>query len=108
MPYYRIILKIEKQEKIACVTEFPDRDIDSVYEMFEKRVNEKYGAGRVEYFNVVMVAKKTIGKDLPTLHKIIQVPKDDFGLDDPIPEMKWQGKKRKGFDGAPPLRDRPR
>lgn len=105
MPYFRIILKLEKKQIETYITEFPDKDIDSVYSMFERRINEKYGAGRVEYFNCVMVAKKTIEK-LPVHPEIKPVPKDDYGLDDPMPDLKWQGKKRKGFEGGTTLGER--
>ncbi len=106
MPYYRIILKLEKAPKQVFVTEFPDKDINSVYSLFEKRVNEKYGAGKVEYFNCVMVAEKTLDK-LPERNKILLVPADSFGLDGPDSYInKKGGKERKVYQYKPTLGER--
>jgi len=107
LPYYRIILKLEKQPIQEWIKELPDKEIDQVYASYEKRVNEKYGAGRVEYFNCVMVAKKTVVN--PIEHKVKYGEPDlTFGLDDLDPGLKWSGKIRKGYEDRDTLGERAR
>lgn len=100
MPYYRIILKLEKEPTKTFVTEFPDRDIDIVASMFERRAREKYGAGRIEIFDCSMVPLKTVGKTLPQPDKFIPVPDNTFGLEDvDIPTAK--NKSRREMSNKP-------
>ena len=106
MPYYLVVLKLEKIPRQVFVTEFPDRDINAVYGLFEKRVNEKYGAGKVEYFDCVMVAEKTLDK-LPERNKIVLVPQDSFGLDGPDSFINTKGsQERKVYHYKPTLGER--
>ena len=60
MPNYRIHVKLEgKQLQEYEIFDYT-KDIEDVYHDYRRRVIQKNGAGRVEYFDLVMIAEKSL------------------------------------------------
>ncbi|MEO6682009.1 MAG: hypothetical protein ABIN48_04210 [Ginsengibacter sp.] len=60
MPFYRLHIKLDGQDVREFTIEDPRRDIELVYLDYKKRVNSKNGAGRVIYFDLVMIAEASL------------------------------------------------
>jgi len=80
MPHYRINIKIEKEAAKEYIIEDERKEVDIVYNEYRRRVNEKNGAGRVIYFDLVMIAEESLlhlGDRKEIFHEV-----NNFGLDD--------------------------
>ena len=60
MPHFRIHIKLEQEDLKEYLIEDYRRDVDIVYCDYLRRTNEKNGAGRVIYFDLVMVAEQSL------------------------------------------------
>lgn len=106
MPYYRIHIKLEGQEIREFELEDPRKDIEMVYSDYKRRVNAKNGAGRVIYFDLVMIAEASLNyhSDREEVFK----PENNFGLK-PVKEVGNKRKKeRRTFTSGPTLGERVR
>ena len=57
MPHYRIYIKLEGEPLKEYLVDDCRKYVDDVYLDYRKRVNEKNGAGRVHYFDLVMISE---------------------------------------------------
>jgi hypothetical protein len=80
MPHYRINIKLEKGPVKEYIIEDGRKEIDLVYNSYKSRVYEKNGAGRVTYFDLVMIAKQSL-KHLEDRKEVFHEG-NDFGLND--------------------------
>jgi hypothetical protein len=60
MPHYRIQLQLEKEPLKEYILDDGCKDIDLVYNNYRHRVIAKNGAGRVIYFDMVMIAEESL------------------------------------------------
>lgn len=60
MPKYRITIKLENKNVQEYIIEDERNQIDFVYLDYRKRVYQKNGAGRVTYFDLVMLADESL------------------------------------------------
>jgi hypothetical protein len=60
MPHYRLTIKLENKDVKEYIIEDPRKEIDFVYQDYRKRVHQKNGAGRVIYFDLVMIAEESL------------------------------------------------
>lgn len=60
MPHYRITIKLENKPVQEFLIEDPRIQIDFVYQEYRNRIFKKNGAGRVIYFDCVMLADESI------------------------------------------------
>lgn len=60
MPHYRITIKLENKPGQEYLIEDPGNQINFVYEDYRNRVHKKNGAGRVIYFDLVMLADESV------------------------------------------------
>jgi hypothetical protein len=60
MPHYRLTIKLENKDVKEYIIEDPRKEIDFVYLDYRKRVHQKNGAGRVIYFDIVMIAEESL------------------------------------------------
>jgi hypothetical protein len=60
MPHYRLTIKLENKEVKEYIIEDERKQIDFVYLDYRKRVYDKNGAGRVIYFDLVMLAEESL------------------------------------------------
>ncbi len=60
MPHYRITIKLENKNVQEFIIEDSRTQIDFVYLDYRKRVYQKNGAGRVTYFDLVMLADESV------------------------------------------------
>src|SRR5665213_1105977 len=60
MPHYRITIKLENKNVQEFIIEDARNQIDFVYLDYRKRVYQKNGAGRVIYFDLVMLADESL------------------------------------------------
>ena len=60
MPHYRMTIKLENKNVKEFIIEDPRNQIDFVYLDYRKRVYKKNGAGRVTYFDMVMLAEESL------------------------------------------------
>ncbi len=60
MHYYRIHIKLDGQEVREFTIDDPRINIEYVYMEYKKRVNAKNGAGRVIYFDLVMISEASL------------------------------------------------
>jgi len=78
MPHYRITLKLEGKNVQEFIIDDPRSQIDFVYLDYRKRVYQKNGAGRVVYFDLVMLAEESL-KHLEDREEVFN-EKNNFGL----------------------------
>ena len=60
MPHYRLTIKLENKDVKEYIIEDERNQIDFVYLDYRKRVYQKNGAGRVTYFDLVMLAEESL------------------------------------------------
>ena len=60
MPHYRLTIKLENKNVKEFIIDDPRTQIDFVYLDYRKRVYQKNGAGRVTYFDLVMLAEESL------------------------------------------------
>ena len=105
MPHFRIYIKLEKEPVREYLIEDCRKEVDVVYNDYKRRVYEKNGAGRVIYFDLVMISEASL------LHledrKEVFHEANDFGLKHSGP-FKKAGKQKKGYETKPTLGDRTR
>ena len=80
MPHYRITIKLENKNVKEFIIEDPRTQIDFVYLDYRKRVYQKNGAGRVTYFDLVMLAEGSLNH-LEDRKEVIN-EQNNFGLYD--------------------------
>lgn len=97
MPHYRINIKLEQEPVREFVIEDFRKDIDMVYLDYRRRVYEKNGAGRVTYFDLVMIATESI-KHLEDRKEVFH-EKNDYGILPHKPIPKEDTKKRRNRFG---------
>ncbi|MEO6868465.1 MAG: hypothetical protein ABI168_02400 [Ginsengibacter sp.] len=104
MPRYRIHIKLEANPLKEYVVFDAINDIEFVYRHYHQRVISKNGSGRVEYFDLVMIAEASL------LHtadrKEVFNSENNFGLNAAnIIKTKWKKEKR-GFSSGTTLGER--
>jgi hypothetical protein len=89
MPHYRLTIKLENKDVKEYIIEDPRREIDFVYQDYRKRVHQKNGAGRVIYFDIVMIAEESLNH--------LEGRKEVFNEENNfrVTEIKTPGKKRR-------------
>ena len=60
MPNYRIHVKLEGKPLKEYVVYSAINEIDYIFNYYWQRVKSKNGTGRVEYFDLVMIAEKSL------------------------------------------------
>lgn len=78
MPHYRITIKLENKPVQEYLIEDPRNQINFVYEDYRNRVYKKNGAGRVTYFDLVMLADESV-KHLEDRKEVFN-ESNDFGI----------------------------
>jgi hypothetical protein len=79
MPHYRITIKQEKEAVKEYIIEDGCKEIDLVYNNYKRRVYAKNGAGRVIYFDLVMISEESL-KHLEDRKEVFH-ENNSFGLD---------------------------
>ena len=104
MPHYRINIKLEQEAVKEYLIEDDRREVDLVYNDYRKRVFDKNGAGRVVYFDLVMISAES----LQHLEDRMEVynPANDFGYKPFIPTLTKWGKQKKAYDSKYTLAER--
>lgn len=106
MPHYRIHIKLEGKDVQEFTIEDPRNVIDFVYLDYKKRVNAKNGAGRVIYFDLVMVAEASLAYE-GDREEVFNAG-NNYGLQ-PVRKVEIRQKKqRKTYDAGPTLGERMR
>ncbi|MGN6802389.1 MAG: hypothetical protein ACTHJN_10810 [Ginsengibacter sp.] len=80
MPHYRITIKLENEDVKEYVIEDERKQIDFVYLDYRKRVRQKNGAGRVVYFDCVMIAEESV-KNQEDRNEVYN-PGNNFGVNE--------------------------
>ena len=80
MPHYRITIKLENKDVKEFIIEDDRSQIDFVYLDYRKRVYQKNGAGRVIYFDLVMLAEESLNHQED--RKEVFNEQNNFGLVD--------------------------
>ena len=82
MPHYRITIKLEDKNVQEFLIEDPRTNLDFVYLDYRNRVYEKNGAGRVDYFDLVMLVDESVKQEnyrkqiyKPFQSEVIKIPK---------------------------------
>jgi hypothetical protein len=92
MPHYRLTIKLENENVKEYIIEDERKQIDFVYQDYRKRVYQKNGAGRVTYFDLVMLADESLNH--LDDRKEVYNQQNKFGIDEiKIPEKKAPGRK---------------
>lgn len=100
MPKYRIHVKIEAKPLQEYVLFDAITDIEYIYKYYHQRVISKNGSGRVEYFDLVMIADASLLRMAD--RKEVFNPENNFGLNDPpVKNIKWKKEKRVYTQGIP-------
>ncbi|MGN6604536.1 MAG: hypothetical protein ACTHK8_18905 [Ginsengibacter sp.] len=86
MPHYRITIKLENENVKEYVIEDERKQIDFVYLDYRKRVRQKNGAGRVVYFDCVMLAEESVKNQEDRLE--VYNPANNFGVQEISPFKK--------------------
>jgi len=60
MPHYRLTIKLENKDVKEYIIEDERKQIEFVYQDYRQRVRQKNGAGRVIYFDLVMLAEESL------------------------------------------------
>lgn len=80
MPHYRINIKLENEPVKEYIIEDERNQIEFVYLDYRRRVYDKNGAGRVTYFDLVMLSEESL-KHLDD-RKEVYNEKNNFGIRD--------------------------
>lgn len=80
MPHYRITIKLENKNVQEFIIEDSRTQIDFVYLDYRKRGYQKNGAGRVTYFDLVMLAEESVKHQED--RKEVFNEQNNFGLTD--------------------------
>ena len=80
MPHYRITIKLENKNVQEFIIEDSRTQIDFVYLDYRKRVYQKNGAGRVTYFDLVMLSEESLKHQED--RKEVFNEQNNFGLKD--------------------------
>jgi hypothetical protein len=80
MPHYRMTIKLENKNVQEFIIEDPRNQIEFVYLEYRKRVYQKNGAGRVTYFDLVMLAEESLKHQED--RKEVFNEQNNFGLTD--------------------------
>ena len=80
MPHYRVTVKLENKDVKEFIVEDTRTQIDFVYLDYRKRVYQKNGAGRVTYFDLVMLAEESLNHQ-EDRKEVFNEP-NNFGLTD--------------------------
>ena len=104
MPKYRIHLKLEAKPLKEYIVFDAINDIEFVYRHYHQRVISKNGTGRVEYFDLVMIAEASLL--LTDDRKEVFNPENNFGLNDAIIVYAKKKKEKRGFTSGPTLGER--
>ncbi len=106
MPHYRIHIKLEGEPVKEYLVNDCRNYVDDVYLDYRKRVNEKNGAGRVIYFDLVMLSEHSL------LHleerKEVFHEANDFGISIIGPAKKPANRKKEYGNATFTLGDRVR
>jgi len=86
MPHYRITIKLENKPVQEYLIEDPRNQIDFVYQEYRNRVYKKNGAGRVTYFDLVMLADESV-KHLEDRKEVFNET-NNFGITNITPSKK--------------------
>jgi hypothetical protein len=93
MPHYRINIKLEQYPVTEYLIEDDRRELDLVYHDYRRRVFDKNGAGRVTYFDLVMVTEESIKHQAD--RKEVFHEKNEFGYHPTLPATtKWKKERR--------------
>ncbi|MGN6802558.1 MAG: hypothetical protein ACTHJN_11695 [Ginsengibacter sp.] len=80
MPHYRITIKLENEDVKEYIIEDERKQIDFVYLDYRTRVRRKNGAGRVQYFDCVMLAEERVKNQEDRLE--VYNPGNNFGVNE--------------------------
>ena len=80
MPHYRVTIKLENKNVKEFIIDDPRSQIDFVYLDYRKRVYQKNDAGRVAYFDLVMLAEESLNHQ-EDRKEVFNEP-NNFGLSD--------------------------
>lgn len=78
MPLYLITVKLKRSALVETIREYPNRDLEKVYQKLYYACEKKYGS-KLEYFDCVMISKRSIraaqfkkeqAKRLSTFHEL--------------------------------------
>ncbi|MEO7046175.1 MAG: hypothetical protein ABI091_12770 [Ferruginibacter sp.] len=104
MPKYRIHLKLEAKPLLEYVVFDAMNDIEFVYRHYHQRVISKNGSGRVEYFDLVMIAEASL---LYTAdRKEVFNPENNFGLNEVVAKYAKKKKEKRGYSSGITLGER--
>lgn len=104
MPKYRIHVKLEAKALQEYVVFDAINDIEFVYRDYHQRVISKNGSGRVEYFDLVMIAEASLL--LQADRKEMFNPENNFGLTDKINIYAKRKKEKRGYTSSTTLGER--
>lgn len=105
MPHYRINIKLENDQMREYVIDDFRKDIDIVYLDFRRRTYEKNGAGRVTYFDLVMIAEESLKHQEERIE--VLNPSNDIGIiNSQSPQNRYSKKKREASNSPFTLADR--
>ncbi|MEO9013244.1 MAG: hypothetical protein ABI266_08490 [Ginsengibacter sp.] len=79
-------------------------DIEYVYKKFKKRVISKNGAGRVDYFDLVMIATESLLHEVG--RKEVFNQENNFGLNDTVIIQAKKKKEKRGYEATTTLGER--
>ena len=95
MPHYRINIKLEQEPVKEYLIEDDRREVDVVYQDYKRRVFDKNGAGRVIYFDLVMVSTESL--EHMADRKEVYNEQNDFGFKPVVPAATKWGKQSNNF-----------
>lgn len=104
MPHYRINIKLEQEPVKEYLIEDERREVDLVYNDYRRRVRDKNGAGRVTYFDLVMVAAESL-QHLGD-RKEVYNEQNDFGYKPVVAAAPKWGKNRIQHESKPTMAHR--
>lgn len=97
MPHYRINIKLESDSMKEFVIEDLRKDIDLVYLDYRRRTYEKNGAGRVTYFDLVMIADESL-KHLEDRKEVLNPDNNSSIINTQQTSNKFKKKKRQSSE----------
>ena len=104
MPKFRIHIKLEKKPLQEYVVFDAINDIDFVYRHYRQRVISKNGSGRVEYFDLVMIAEASLMHQAD--RKEVFNSENNFGLNDAVIAYAKKKKEKRGYTSGTTLGER--
>lgn len=106
MPYYRIYIKPDGQDIREFIIEDPRKDIDFVYLEYKRKVNAKNGAGRVIYFDLVIIAEASLAYQED--REEVFNAENNFGVKPVKPIEIKRMKQNRNYESRPTLGERVR